>query len=273
MESQLKSENTSEEDNGNEHNCYHAHFGAGRLGLGLAIPVLTTVLTRPLALFQRSSSTCWTSLDRKRKLKLIVNDEIVTVFTHLHDGLTLTEAKRLLESGENLFVSSGRRDLIRAVLERTCSFSTAMGTGGYEQVLQCLGLIEQKAEHPYPIYLFENETNPTSPKFVETVEQLVADFKVVPVTADRSCISLQAYPDRLIVKCESHPGLVILQDDLENGIFKSVRGDRREEDQVSATRFASPEIIVTKSRAEQEFFTKRKLALVNGINNSFFRDH
>ncbi len=113
---------------------YHIHFGAGRIGLGLELPIFLR-LSRPIAILQRPDHNQeWNALSGSERVVIFENGNKTATFVAVLEDFR-GSISDLVDRGEPLFVSATRRDLIMPILQAASSFSTAVGPCGFADVL------------------------------------------------------------------------------------------------------------------------------------------
>jgi hypothetical protein len=233
----------------------HVHFGAGKLGLGLVLPVLAT--NTNVCLIQRPSEK-WQQLlnitDDSGNLEIEVRaaDKILKLLL-VRDPID----ERLINSfiqrwkdGAHLMILSEREALLQTLVKMGTSFSTALKSG----TAYATNLLNTFQPNSIAnVFCFENES-----QHVEAVREKLqpkgSKYRVLQVVADRICRDLNVSTNpspRIVVDCESYGRIYV------DGRKRSVRNLFKNDNDKCVT-FASDE-------NELRFFYEQKYYLMNGI--------
>lgn len=213
---------------------FHVHFGAGRLGLGLAVPLLLQRQQMSndfrLVVMQRPNSHHWHVAQSSKALDVYINDEFLVHFVCVTDEFQ-GELLSLLDDVNcpPLFISTSRIDILAPILSRTATFSTAVGVAGLDGVHEGISLVSVLTCRP--LYAFENDVTAVR----KLLHLLGKRINVIPVSCDRICIDRIISHNRIDVTCEKFPGAVVLSES-EPSLFVS-----------------TPSITLTKTSADTSF--------------------
>ena len=224
----------------------HVHFGAGKLGLGLVVPILNGQ-TR-LILIQRNSPK-WSALNTLEDIELIVKNNPPIRFDIVHEDNENAAIDYFLDkwkSNNNLLIISNNDLTYITALKHCESISTALGNN-LSDIIPILRSYSFKKD--INLYPFENDR-----KNVQKLQDgLESKFiNIIPVIADRIC------SERVIDK-SSH----ILNVEAEE-FYEVVLLNKNKDVERLFGRI--PNIRLTNSEDEQDFFYKRKFYIVNGIH-------
>lgn len=188
----------------------HVHFGAGRLGLGLVVPILVHRQEQHpnarFAIFQRPKHDCWHGLQVVDEVDVVINKKGVTRLRCVNDHTPLERLHTLLsQSREPLLVSASRIELLTPILALASSFSTAVGVAGLSGVQEGLALVPAKSKRA-PLFAFENDTEAIQ-KLASAASHLV---EVIPVSCDRVCMERRIHNACLELDCEEFEGCAVL---------------------------------------------------------------
>jgi hypothetical protein len=183
----------------------HIHIGAGRLGLGLVVPLLASarnicVIQRPLGKWAYLSER---TDDQTQEIELRVNN-ITLRLRVVHDRVDETLGRAAIQhwkDGGHLLVLAKNPSFLTALFHEATSVSTAL-KGGLPFAEDLLGLV--KAQKLRNVYCFENEFKEVM-EFKRRVQARDRRIKVLPVVADRICRNVRiedGVVPRVHVDCE-----------------------------------------------------------------------
>ncbi len=195
---------------------YHIHFGAGRIGLGLVLPIFLR-LSRSIAIFQRPDHNQeWNVLCGSEKVDIYENGNKTSSFVAVMEDFR-GSISDLVDRGEPLFVSATRRDLILPILQAASSFSTAVGPCGFADVISGMKIIS-KFERRCRLYAFENDIKALQ-QFESQLRAHTDLVDVVHVMCDRICTKRAVCRQRVEVITEAYRGIAVLLVSRDNKDF------------------------------------------------------
>jgi hypothetical protein len=227
-----------------EKSC-HVHFGAGRLGLGLVVPLLQESCR--IVIIQRPSQH-WDVVKDSDVLKLKVNNEELMTFDVIHESACsadMTYVVKRWESDNNLIVYTSNDILKKSLLEEAESISTALGSNLHEIIDILQACVFQK---PINLYPFENNKKEVS-LMAERLKNK-NNLTIVPIIADKICANRDITENYINIDTERYYSIVLLK--CNSSVHHLFGGNEN--------------IILTNSVEEQEFYYRRKYYIVNGIH-------
>ena len=219
------------------------HFGAGRLGLGLVVPIFSNF--GKIVVIQRPNKT-WEAVDH-HYLTLKVNEEIIGDFKYLKRPSSIDQIKKTIEQEMMILIITDDDKIIKFVMGFGTSFSTALGPG-LSSVVKFFKTFEP--QNGMNIYPFENDHVMVN-KFCNRLKQINSNLQVPFVVADRICSNVKISSDEINVSTEEYYEVVI---NIINGDVKFQFED------------VDYNLILARSSDEFRFYYKRKFYLVNGIH-------
>jgi len=237
---------------------YHVHFGAGKLGLGFVLPILDNIEV-PIALFQRPGSKEWGKLSKDNDVMFQVNSEDLLDCKYVSDDCELEAVQGYIEEQRHLFVSTSRKDILRAILSVTHSFSTAVAAGGLDDVYEGLALLPSYYQDTR-VYTFENDFKAVE-GFRKKVTETLPGLTVISVMCDRICTHREITPvNRINTITEEFPGIAVV---FSSNIsychpFTTPRSVRR--------KCTPSNVVLASTPGEETFYYNRKFSLLNGIH-------
>lgn len=174
----------------------HLHVGAGKIGLGLALPAFVQS-GRPFAILQRPSDA-WSHAARAGRAAIRVNRELLVELRVVSTLRELDEA--IVANARAVLVLSSEPAVVCALASRVSSFSCAVGgkdlTASLKPLLDAISTIHSKAKAEAELSGSEKVRPPVMPLYAcendhEAVESLAKVLAgradVVPVLVDRVC--------------------------------------------------------------------------------------
>ncbi|MEQ1865078.1 MAG: hypothetical protein ABL996_10555 [Micropepsaceae bacterium] len=251
----------------------HAHIGAGALGLGFVVPLLTSDTGLGVCVLQRLGNSKWDKLASRPNgeafslalhfvnsmggLNVEPRPSIFTLIRDDCDSVILAKALEDWSRGErNLFVLMPPEggEISARVLGGSSSVSTAVGGQNLASIASMISSHCTKGTRVYP---FENDEKEVR----KLADHLTRDsIEVVPVCVDRICQSPSVVNDGLEVevKVETFSECIFLdRTNLSKQLF----------DPVSSRHTGSVKVV--KNPIEFEFLRRRKRFLVNGVHFFF----
>jgi len=225
----------------------HVHFGPGKLGLGLVVPLLypstqMIVIGRP--------STDWEKTAHQNIIEVRLNTDENYLFEYYHDpsDQTLNSIIYSIDNGINIMIMSDKIEILRPIIEKADSISTALG-GDLNSIVDIL----RQANFPKTINLYPFENNRTDvQQFKVGLQGHNENIKVVNTIADRMCTQRAIYPKNVIMTCESYFQLIVQGDN--NGDVKKLFSTYPKN------------VIITDNENEYNFYYRRKFWLLNSIH-------
>ncbi len=224
----------------------HIHFGGGRIGFGLVVPLFNN--NSRLVVIQRPSDP-WKKIKGTEKIELKINGKYLTHFDVIHDLSKKKGMKHILEkwgSNDNLLVCSSNTDLLKIFIENADSMSTSLGSGlNYIIELISNSILKKKIN----LYPFENDNNAVT-ALSNNLRSLTDKIIVVPVIADKICSKRTINSGLINIQAESYAAV-------------TVQGKNK---QVHKIFNAINNVTITRNVREQNHLYNKKLYIVNGIH-------
>jgi hypothetical protein len=165
----------------------------------------------------------------------------------------------ILQRGDPILVSTRNTDVLRAIVSKAMSFSTAVGNVGLKDVLPCLQLVSK-----YPmntrLFAFENDFNAVQ-LFSQELRRITTDITTIPVMCDRICTSREIRENNSVnIICEDFPGTAVIFKSLCLACypFTTPKSGRK--------RCIPQNVVLAGSYQEEKFYYDRKFSLLNGIH-------
>lgn len=228
-------------------NSWHVHFGAGRLGLGLAVPVFSDV--GRVVVCQRESPR-WGQYEHGAEISVHVLNETFRfrVVRKRVDGTEWVALQK--KDGGDILVVSNEIDVHCQFCRPATSMSTALGTSGLDWFVSIVRNLDLAGPvQKVNIYPMENDAERVKEvqAIVEAEQRRIA---VVPVVVDRICSKLRFGKRRVDVTVEPYASVTVRG---LNPEVLSLLDDHRL-------------VSITEKDWVQEFYRRRKRLLVNGIH-------
>lgn len=235
----------------------HVHFGAGKLGLGLAVPVMSRVSR--LCVIQRPSKAWVDALPPKGRHTCVdveTSHDDPVPFSLFDDSVPIAERSKIVDrwrAGENVFLLSSDPQFIELFLREAQSCSTALKSGIDNSDIRKM-FRDSLSGRDVNVYAFENDHAAVRNFRLAIGAGTNTGIKVAAAVADRICSDV-AFISRggrlsLRVKTESYAKVVIGPADVyTSNLFED-----------------SKFVTTTASEDEQEYFARRKIWLVNGLH-------
>lgn len=223
----------------------HVHFGAGKMGLGLVVPLMCE--NNQIIIIQRPSPK-WDNTKYQDYLTINLNGTETFKFNFYHEqsGKNLDDILDLISTGNNVFICSGKMEILGPIIENAYSISTALDTG-LDYIVNVLeGL---KFPQKVNLYPFENDHTAVE-RLREKLSKKNNSIDVINLIPDRICPERKIDRKNIMVKCESYANVV-------------VRGANKDVYDLFSN---NPNVIVADSNEEYDFYYKKKFWLLNSIH-------
>lgn len=227
----------------------HVHFGAGKLGIGLVVPIFQK--NSRVVIIQRPSDQ-WKYLKGFDFIDIFINDSLIGRYDLIHEyakGQSIDLFLKKWNSRKNLFLCIKDESVIKNVLLASNSISTALGAGVNDIIKYFNGLQFNPSVNLYP---FENNGEHVQ-LLKENLYTASSGLNIVSVVADKICSERVNIDNKLIVKAELYEQVIV------DGATKTVT-------KIMKT-FKGVDIVkIVTVKSEYEFFYKRKFYIVNGVH-------
>lgn len=257
----------------NEPVC-HVHFGAGKIGCGLVIPLLKTRQDVSVCVIQRPSSR-WSTFIQERAVNIRIcanSDERTESF----DFLAISDrvpAKRFSayvnewrHGNRDILLLTSQSERIQAVLAHTQSVSTSVRQEPIVGI--CTEIAAAERGRPLAIFPFENDE--------KCFDQFRAELdgfqriKVFDVVLDRLCTHQQIEGNRIDVTTEDYAAVYIHGETYLPKKFALLRVAT--DNPVPLARIATDtpvaDVKFIHSKPEFEFYRTAKRSLVNALHSA-----
>jgi hypothetical protein len=231
------------------------HFGAGRFGMGLVIPLLNSLETN-LAIISRPDSEFWSEAKNKfgigKPLEIIRENGLgsyeIAIFDdeYLKQPNSCEKVIKIWHEGKTVLLLTDDDAVIKKFINSCFFITTAVTAEGLRDYLsRKLQVID--SDEPKPIFPFENnrnEINKLKKVLVKT------NYAVNFVTADKICSQRDISEEGVMVNCEDYEKVWIHANDYE-----------------ISNLFDKSAVITTRaSEFEEDIDNARKSYLVDGIH-------
>lgn len=237
------SETASEVDKPVRNNI-HIHYGAGKLGIGLVLPILNTETTR-LIVVQKASA------DWRRKINLAAERITLESNTFWADTFTLNQP-----GDRSFFLIESLSEMSELVAQATSISYSLNSQDAEKQFLMFIATQVDFREEKVLLFPFEN--NPFVKDRETSREKILAQnikLRDVQVKADRICHERQIRFDNTVnVSCENHVEVILnIAEAHTNHLFSTAYN-------------RNTQLIFADSDARFKILAKRKQFLVNELH-------
>lgn len=231
----------------NNSNKYcHVHIGAGKLGLGLVVPLIKDQSKRIIVIQKPSEK--WKKLRNCDNITLKINGNEILEFDIIHESADSASMKYVMknwENGKDLLVITSDQRYQKMFLEQSNSISTALGEN-----LSEIGEVLRECNFNKSINLYPFENSKEDVRRLSSVLRSNINLTVVPVVADRICSNRNVENNYINIQAEEFYEVIAYK------INESV----------SELFFDKENVLLTNSNEEQDFFYRRKLYIINGVH-------
>ena len=227
----------------------HIHLGAGKLGLGLVVPIFKK--NSRVVIIQRPSDQ-WKHIKEYDFINLYVNEYLIGKFEVFHESSKNSNIQSFIQkwkSKNDLFLCVRDELMIKNLLLASHSISTSLGPG-ISEILKYLN--EAEFESEVNLYPFENNKDSVD-AIKEVLNSTCSGINIIPVIADKICSEKIINENRILIKAEPYQNIII------NGATKSAS-------KIFKTFKGIDSVIVATDKSEYDFYYKRKFYIVNGIH-------
>eukprot|EP01134_Creolimax_fragrantissima_P003245 CFRG3245T1 len=254
----------------------HVHLGAGKLGLGLALPALAKNSNHTVITIQRASKQFKDlAANAPCTAPLLINNEnhgrfhVITTLPQLNEALVKQEkeSKALKDTDESegaqmILVLSEDASLLGHVAKIATSFSTSAGPGLNKltkSVLTAGNLMSKKVSKDDRKILYACENDHDA---IHALQEDIGEYvRVVAMLVDRICAGREVSVAKgVCVTTEPDEGVLVLMEALH-----AVDGEKVK---METPWDAADNVIYPESDDAAEFLFKRKWYLVNGTHTT-----
>lgn len=222
----------------------HVHIGAGKLGLGFAVPLFSqignvTVIQRP--------SEAWDKLQCDKVTILTTDKKYKQSFSVVREINDESESDLVKLKNRDLFILSQPSDLTKNIINNADSISISIGHD-YSDIIPLLNQLDGKKE--VLVFPFENEEKHFKNHFTDSFLES-KKIKLMKVLADRICSSRTIEEDKIIIATEDYQHVTIGTSEPQiKSLFFNIK-DR---------------VKIVETKEEFSFYFNQKLYIVNGLH-------
>ena len=257
----------------NEPAC-HVHFGAGKIGCGLVVPLLKARQDISLCIIQRPSQD-WSHLiqDRVGNIDIHVNTEEETKIFEFSVISDQTPPKRFCtyvndwrKGKRDIFLLTSNSELIQRVLSHTQSISTAVRQEPIERIAMEIATVYQGK--PLAIFPFENDE--MSFKVFRDKLKSLARIEVYDMVLDRLCTHQKIEGNCVSVTAEDYAAVYIHGSHYEPKKYPLLRiaFDAPAFSALMPRDAQTVDIRYIKTKQDYEFYYTAKRLLVNAVHSA-----
>jgi len=228
---------------------FHLHFGAGRLGMGLVVPAVSSSGI-PFAVVQRPKKK-WQDMfamasrgTGEDQVDIRVNENVVVHRVNVFAG---SEGLPEFMPAQSLIFASDPDELEPLVASAT-SFSCSLGAAMSKVLLPVLSRLPLALEDEKQPLLFTCENDHDAVARLQ--KELAGRVRVVDCMVDRVCTGRTVTPDAVTVHAEPWRGSIV---PLTPGIEER-------------SPFSSAVATLPRSQSEADYLSERKFSMVNGMH-------
>lgn len=222
----------------------HIHFGAGKLGLGLVVPLFSK---KNRIIIINHKSQRWEKIKSENNIKIIstYNAEIKTSFFYDDPTMGYQSLFDNWRQKNNLLICTDNEELITALIKCATSISTAVKSE-LPVVINRMKNIDLNKK--LNVYCFENDIEVVR-NWKDKITSEKENVNIITVVADRICSEIEYENGRISVTTEKHYEVIINQYSkgempIATGEFVKCYGEL----------------------SEFDYYARKKLWLLNGIH-------
>jgi len=230
------------------------HFGPGKLGLGLVVPLLVKQHVA-VCIFHSPANVKWQKLINY--LESAPEETIIvrlsygqnfkfSVFKDSDGNVNFDKILNKWEKGENIWIFSENKYYLEEVIKRSNSITTSVKTLiAANSIATTLNKIIPESE--INIYPFENER-----KIITQMDSTLSQkkYNIIPLTCDRICSDMQFINNVILVNCEEyHQVFFYAKNEKVNSMFNY-----------------NNNVVLRKNELEENFDYSQKTGFVNSTH-------